>query len=144
AGAVIRPKVRWLAGWMAAGVCLSVVMLTWFGYRAIRQWQRSSALLVERRAEEAADLLVTALTRDMRAVQKSVLPSPDWSAFIRDAPYDISNVIASAFARYPYPESFFAARGAITPDTLVFFTRSDRRPTWAREGAGQKHFPGPS
>ena len=93
----IAPRFRGLASWMAAGVCASVALLTWFGYHAIREWQRSSTLLVERRADAAADLLVTALTRDMHAVQKSVLASPDWDAFMIDPPSDVGN-IASAFA----------------------------------------------
>ena len=50
----IAPRFRGLAGWMAAGVCASVALLTWFGYHAIREWQRSSTLLVERRADTAA------------------------------------------------------------------------------------------
>jgi len=137
----MRPRIRWGAGWMAAGVCVSVAMLTWFGYRAVREWQRSSALLVERRAEEGAELLVTALTRDMRAVQKSVLSSPDWNAFMLDPPYDVSNVVAGAFARYPYPESFFAARGIVTPTSVVFFTRSDRPPAWMDEVDAANRFP---
>jgi signal transduction histidine kinase len=139
---MMRPRVRGLPGWMAAGVCVSVVMLTWFGYHAVRGWQRSSAQLVERRADEAADLLATALTRDMRAVQKSVLASPDWDTFMLDPPFDVSNVVASAFARYPYPESFFAARSALTPAGLVFFTRSDRLPVWLQAGEeGRTSFP---
>ena len=55
----IVPKVRGLAVWMAAGVCVSVALLTWFGYRAIREWQRSSSLLVERRADAVAEVVVT-------------------------------------------------------------------------------------
>jgi signal transduction histidine kinase len=126
---------------MAAGVCISVVVLAWFGYKAVRQWQRSSSLLVERRAEDAADLLVTALTRDMHAAQKTVLSSQDWNAFMLDAPYDVRNVVASAFARYPYPESFFAARGVVTGETLAFFMRSDRLPPWARDNNVPGRFP---
>jgi signal transduction histidine kinase len=136
----IAPRFRGLAGWMAAGVCASVALLTWFGYHAIREWQRSSTLLVERRADAAADLLVTALTRDMHAVQKSVLASPDWDAFMIDPPSDVGN-IASAFARYPYPESFFAARGTPVATSVTFFTRSNRPPAWAPDEATPNRFP---
>jgi signal transduction histidine kinase len=135
------PKSRGLAGWLAVGMCASVSVLAWFGYRAIREWQRSSVLLVERRANEAADLLVKALRRDMHAVHRSVLSSADWNAFMLDPPYDVSTIVASAFARYPYPESFFAARGALTPGSLMFFTRSDRPPPWAPREAGANRFP---
>ena len=137
----IAPRFRGLAGWMAAGVCASVALLTWFGYHAIREWQRSSTLLVERRADAAADLLVTALTRDMHAVQKSVLASPDWDAFTLDPPSDVGNMIASAFARYPYPESFFAARGATSAGSVIFFTRSNRQPVWAPDEEAPNRFP---
>jgi signal transduction histidine kinase len=137
---VRRPRIRG-AGWMAAGVCVSVGILTWFGYRAIREWQRSSTLLVERHADEAADLLVMALTRDMRAVQKSVLTSPESGVFTLDPPYDLINVAASAFARYPYPEAFFAAQDLSTPSSLVFFTRSDRPPAWVESETARNRFP---
>ena len=35
------------AVWLAIGVCASVVLLTWFGYRAVRGWQVSSGLLLQ-------------------------------------------------------------------------------------------------
>ena len=134
-------KIRGLANWMAAGVCVSVALLTWFGYHAIREWQRSSSLLVERRADAAADVVVTALTRDMEAVQKLVLSSPDWDVFMLDPPYDVRTMVASAFARYPYPESFFAARDAQTAAGMIFFIRSNRPPAWAPYDAGANRFP---
>jgi len=138
---LIGPKIRGLAAWMAAGVCVSVALLTWFGYHAIREWQRSSSLLVERRADAAAEVVVTALTRDMQAVQRLVLSSPDWDVFMLDPPYDVRTVVASAFARYPYPESFFAARGAQTAAGMIFFIRSNRPPAWAPVDAGANRFP---
>src|SRR4051812_9774401 len=135
------PRSRGLAALLAAGMCVSISVIGWFGYCAVREWQRSSALLVERRTDEAADLLVTALTHDMRAVQKSVLTSADWDVFMLDPPYDVSNVVASAFARYPYPESFFAARGKLTPDAVMFFTRASRPPAWAHSEEKPGRFP---
>ncbi len=89
----------WLAGGMSATACV----LTWYGYRATRQWQRSSLMLAQQQAGQTADLLVTALTRDMHAVQRLVLPSEDSSQFMQDPPYDLKRAVASAFARYPYP-----------------------------------------
>ncbi len=120
-----------LAAWLGAGIGVSVVMLAWFGFRASREWQRSSVLLVERYAEEAASLLVTALVRDMRAAHTSILASPLWEAFTFDSPYAVTTLVASAFARYPYPETFFAWEGGTAFDKLSFFTRSDRPPAWA-------------
>jgi signal transduction histidine kinase len=121
---------RWLPGWLAAGVCVSVAVLCWFGYRAMIGWERSARQLAERRANQAADLLSTALSRDMRGVQSSVLSSAYWDAFMIDPSADITTVVASAFARYPYPESFFAWRGEPRPDGVLLFTRSDRKPAW--------------
>jgi len=135
------PKSRSLATWMAVGICVSIAVISWSGYRAVREWRRSSALLVERRADEAADLLVTALTHDMRAVQKSVLSSIDWDIFIASSPADLSNIVSSAFARYPYPEAFFAAHDKLSTDSIVFFTRSDRRPNWSPPGERGGRFP---
>src|ERR1035437_2343086 len=126
---------------MATGACVSIAMLTWFDYGAIHEWRRSSLLLVQRRADEVADLLVLAFDRDMRAVQSSVLSSPDCDSFMLDPPYDVSNVVASAFARYPYPESFFAWRGSSHPVKLVFFNRSSRPPAWAPHEDTRNRFP---
>jgi hypothetical protein len=38
----------WLTILLAVAVCLGIVTLLGFGYRATREWQRSSTLLVER------------------------------------------------------------------------------------------------
>lgn len=128
------------AGWLAAGVCISVSLVTWSGYRAIREWQRSSVQLVERRANETANLLVSALSHDMYAVQKSVLAAADRDAFALVPPHDLSNIVASAFARYPYPESFFACNGSLD-DPVSFFLRSDRPPPWAAPDGNPNRFP---
>jgi signal transduction histidine kinase len=58
-----------------------------------------------------------------------------------DPPYDVSQLVASAFARYPYPESFFAWRRSGSPDTAVFLHRSDRLPFWTSPREGQDPFP---
>jgi signal transduction histidine kinase len=125
----------------AVGVSVSLATLAWSGYRAVRGWQRSATLLAERRAGETANMLVTALRRDMRGAQNAVLTSPHWDEFMLDPPYDVRTLAASAFARYPYPESFFAWRGLATPASITFFNRSDRRPAWMLEGAGPYRFP---
>lgn len=127
--------------WMAVGVCVSVGVLTWFGYRAIREWQRSSTLLAGRRAGETADLLAMALTRDMRAVQTSILTSPRWEEFLLDPSYDIRTAVVGAFARYPYPESFFAWHRREDPSKLAFFDRADRQPAWMPPSVGPHRFP---
>jgi len=130
-----------LAVILAAALALSVAVLGWLGYRAIREWQLSATLFAERRAQEAADLLATTLTRDMRAVQVSVLSSNDWVETMLQPPYDVTQLVASAFARYPYPESFFAWRGGGGSDSVVFFTRADRLPRWVTAPEGRDTFP---
>ena len=56
-----RPFVVTLGGasWLALGLAMSMVVLSWSGYRAIQEWQRSATLLAERRAQEAADVLAS-------------------------------------------------------------------------------------
>src|SRR5688572_25073647 len=82
-----------------AGICLSVALLAVFGFRANREWQRSSSMLVERRADEAAGLVVTALSRDMRAVQSDVLAARGWDELRVGQAHDVTTLVASAFAR---------------------------------------------
>jgi two-component system phosphate regulon sensor histidine kinase PhoR len=128
-----------LTGALAALVLVAVAALAWFGYRAADEWQRSSALLVERRAAEIADTLVTALTRDMRAVQTAILDGREWDSTSLESPYEVNDLIAGAFARYPYPELFFAWRASI-PGTLLF-ARSDRMPAWLPAAAHRDRYP---
>lgn len=114
--------------WLAAVICCGLFALAWFGYRATDQWQRSAALLADHRGHEAADLLTRALIRDMSAVQTSILNSPEQNRHAFDPPYEANDLVARAFARYPYPEFFFgwtpASRGT------VVFARTDRVPAW--------------
>lgn len=129
-----------MVGWLAAGGCVAVAVLTWFGYQATVGWQQSSVALVDRRATEAANLLVTALTRDMRGVQTSVLGSPQWQSEIHLQRPDFRILVASAFARYPYPESFFVWQDT-SADDIQFFNRSDRPPPWLAAGGEVARFP---
>ena len=84
-------------------------------------------LLADHRGREAADLLTRALTRDMSGVQTSILPSPEQNRHAFDPPYDANDLVALAFARYPYPEFF-----GWTPSSggTVMFARTDRLPAW--------------
>lgn len=119
-----------LAVALALGLSVSLGVIGRFGYLATHEWEQNARLLGQRRAQEAADLLAIALTRDMRAVQASVLSSQDWDEFMLEPPYEVSQLVASAFARYPYPESFFTWRGVPQPESVVFFARADRLPSW--------------
>lgn len=137
-GAALSPR---LGVALALGLSVSLGIIGRFGYQAMREWEHTALLLEQRRAQEAADLLATALMRDMRAVQASVLSSQDWNEFMLDPPYEVSELVASAFARYPYPESFFAWRRQPRPGSVVFFSRADRLPSWIRVRQGRDLFP---
>jgi two-component system phosphate regulon sensor histidine kinase PhoR len=130
-----------IAGWLILGICTAVAVLAWFGYTASREWRHSSELLMHRRAEEMADLLVRALARDMRGVQDQVLQGLQREQISLLEPYEIMDLVATAFARYPYPECFFAWTDSATPADGVFFTRADRTPTWLPRQPSQSPFP---
>jgi signal transduction histidine kinase len=139
-------RLRWarlgrFAGWMAVGVCLSVAALASLGYRGVQEWRRTSARLMDRRQGDAADMFAKALTRDMRGVESAVLSSDSWRAAMLESPYDIRSLVAGAYARYPYPETFFGWRGAPDASSIVFFNRSDRRPTWCTHETDGSSFP---
>ena len=119
----------WLTALLAVAVCLGIATLLGFGYRATREWQRSSELLIERDTEESADLLVTAVTRDMRGAHSRVLANRDWGELSLESLTDTSDQVATAFARYPYPESFFSWQHN-SPHGMVFFNRANRYPGW--------------
>ena len=85
-------------------------------------------MLVERRADEIATVLTTALTRDMRAVQTSILDARAWDTPFERSRYDVIAQVAGPFARYPYPEEFFSWQSEVPSG--VFFARSERLPKW--------------
>lgn len=119
----------WLTVLLAVAVCLGIATLLGFGYRATREWQRSSNLLIAHDTQESADLLVTAVTRDMQGAQSRVLANRDWGELSVEMLSDTSDHVAAAFARYPYPESFFSWREG-NPASVVFFNRANRYPAW--------------
>lgn len=119
----------WLTAVLAVAVCLGIAMLLGFGYRATREWQRSSQLLIERDTEESADLVLTAVTRDMRGAHSRILANRDWGELSLESLTDTSDQVATAFARYPYPESFFSWQQAANRG-VVFFNRASRYPHW--------------
>ena len=126
---------------LGAAVLLAIAALASFGYRAVRGWRESAAQLSQRRAAQTTDMLLTAVTRDMRGVQTIVLSSPRADEFMLQDPHDVRGIAASAFARFPYPESFFAWRGNTSPEAIIFFDRADRRPPAAENTATASRFP---
>lgn len=118
-------------GWTLAGTAVLVATIVWLflGYQSIASWQRDAKLLAQQRADAAADVLVTALRRDMRQVHATVLSAP-WRGELMANPTSEIHGIATAFARYPYPEVFFAAADSSAPAGMVFYSRSERTPSW--------------
>jgi signal transduction histidine kinase len=125
----------------AVGACASVGLLSWFGYRAVAESRNKSLVLAERQSSEAADLVLAALTRDMSGVQTLVLTSPLWNQFVTEHPHEVNDLVASAFARYAYPDTFFAWRAGSPVDRAAFFHRVERRPAWLRGEASNMAFP---
>lgn len=132
---------RGLAMWLTATVILLIGVLAWLGFRAVVGWRASATIVAQRRAGEMANLLISAITRDMRGAQTAELPSVQADQFMLDPPYDVSDIAAGAFARYPYPESFFAWRGIPSPESVLFFHRADRRPAWVGDQRMPSRFP---
>lgn len=124
---------------LTAALAAAVLALSWYGYHAVTEWRRSTDALVERTAQDRANLLVTALTRDMRGAQALVLANRDSGDFAAQSLADFSYEVASAFARYLYPESFFGWRRA--GGDFVVFNRANRTPPWMTAAAGGGIYP---
>jgi hypothetical protein len=82
--------------------------------------------------------MVTAISRDMRAVQSQVLPQ--LNPPVTDAEvYELSDEIAKAFARFPYPDSFFSWTGDLDDHgSLNVFNRADRPPSWRKASSSDR------
>src|SRR5207237_772327 len=94
-----------------------------FGYRVTREWQQGVAVRIAHQNEESADLIIKAITRDMRGAQARILANRDWDAPLpADFTRDMTEQVATTFARYPYPESFFIWRGG--QQSMLFFSRA--------------------
>ncbi len=118
-----------------------VLLLAWIGFVAVRGWQRSVEQLAEQQADEGADLLLSALTRDMQAVQRNILSSPALDTLALQPSSDVVNLVASTFARYAYPEAFYLWRSAGESPSGQFFIRRERPPAWEAQVAGPNRFP---
>ncbi len=130
-----------LAVVVAVGAFLLVSLLAWPGYVSVREWQRSVEVRAEKEAEAASGLLLGGLMRDMRAVQRSVLLSPAVNGVTLRPPYEAFNLVAGAFARYQYPESFFLWRHDSTNQAGLLLHRRERRPNWAKPANDPHRFP---
>jgi signal transduction histidine kinase len=126
---------------LAALLIVATILLMWFGYRATSEWQRSTKLAVNRRTLEVLYLMVTAISRDMRAVQSQVLPQLN-PADSHSEPYELGDEFAKAFARFPYPDSFFSWTATDNDKGVLYvFNRADRPPAWDQAEAKATVFP---
>jgi signal transduction histidine kinase len=110
-------------------VFLGTAALLAFGYRVTRDWQQGVAARTAHQNDESADLIIRALTRDMRGAQARILANRDWDAPLpAGSAREMTEQVATTFARYPYPESFFTWRGG--NHRMLFFSRATRLPPW--------------
>ena len=114
---------------LASAIGLSALALLWIGYRAVLEWQHAASLVASRRASAAADLLVSALSRDLRGAHSSVLLAAERDRLAEGSTANLMHPIAGAFTRYPYAEAFFSWRN-VPDEEVVFYSRVERRPSW--------------
>jgi signal transduction histidine kinase len=108
---------------------LTVIPLSWLGYRASQEWRRSAHIAAELRVNGISRLLITALIKDMSGFQESVLIPLQSEKLSLHFP-EITEHVSRAFARFPYPESVFVWTAA--PHSVALFNRSDRPPVWEK------------
>src|SRR5579864_7539234 len=114
---------------LAIFVFLGITAALAFGYRVTREWQQGVASRIAHQNEESADLIMKAITRDMYGAQARILANRDWDAPLPEGPArEMTEQVATTFARYPYPESFFTWRGG--RHSMLFFSRATRLPSW--------------
>jgi signal transduction histidine kinase len=125
---------------LIVGVTALSTILVLIGFGPVRGWRRSATLLAEGRAAERAELLALAFARDMRAVQETILAQATAGQTVTSAS-DLTDLVAGAFARYPYAETFFVDESAGNADAIQFFVRTARSPSWIADGRTSFPFP---
>jgi two-component system phosphate regulon sensor histidine kinase PhoR len=128
-----------VVGWLVGAGALAII-LTLIGLGPVRGWRRNAALLAEGRASERAELLALAFARDMRGVQDTVLTQTTPGEAVTWAS-DFMDLVAGAFARYPYADTFFAGGVEGGENPIKFFVRQARLPSWARDSESSLPFP---
>jgi len=125
--------------WLAVVALGGVFALGYAALWLATELEHNARLLADRQSELAARILTTAVTRDMRGAQATVLDSPEVKVARFDSTLDLEELVARAFARYPYPECFFAWSA---PSRQVFLlVRTDRSIPWARPRAPATPYP---
>lgn len=116
---------------LSGALCVATAALLLLGYRATTEWTRTERQLADRRASEKLALLAAALDRDMKGAQLSVLVPINQEQLAGGGPAGLSTLFARAFARFPYPESFFVwSQPSQRRELTYVFNRADRPPPW--------------
>ncbi|HWW84107.1 MAG TPA: HAMP domain-containing sensor histidine kinase [Vicinamibacterales bacterium] len=124
-----RSAIARASKFLPAIVFLGITAVLVWEYRVTRAAQQGMASRVAHQNEDTADLIIKAITRDMRGAQTRILANRDWEAPpAAESTLDITEQVATTFARYPYLESFFTWRGG--NHGMVFFSRTTRLPKW--------------
>lgn len=136
---VVRSRLVVILG---GALCLATAALLALGYRATIEWQRSEVQLADRRASEKLALLIAALDRDMKGAQLSVLVPVNEEQLAGRGAAGLSSLFARAFARFPYPETFFVWSEREPEQELTYvFNRADRRPPWDKTADAAVRYP---
>jgi signal transduction histidine kinase len=121
---------------------VATMALVLFGYVATREWRGGTNLILERRANEALALVRAALSADMKGAWITAIVPFSTTILDEDPPYDLLQVSARAFARFPYPESFIFWKRTTTRDGVTYaFNRADRPPPWNTRPSSDDPFP---
>jgi signal transduction histidine kinase len=127
---------------LAGSLILPILALVFFAQRTVAEWRQATEQSINRRASEVLLLLATALEQDMSGVQRSVLLPINEHLLMLDPPHDLLERFSRAFARFPYPESFFAWRSSDEPSGVTyFFNRLDRHAPWDHEVRPEEPYP---
>ena len=137
----IQGAARRISAVMAVTVCVSAAVLAWIGYRSVEQWEEAAQSAALSRAQAAADLLASAIIRDMRGTEQLVLATAARDSLVGAPAVDLVPSIGSAFARYPYPAAFFSWQGDAVPESVTFYARADRTPAWLPQGTDRRLTP---
>ena len=121
----------------------ATIALVWFGYVATREWRSGTHLLLERRANEALALVRAALSGGMKGAWIKTLVPFNTTMLDEDPPYDMFQVAARTFARFPYPESFvlWKQQDGRGDGATYVFNRADRPPPWDTRPSSDDPFP---
>jgi len=120
----------------------ATVALVSLGYVATREWRSGTNLLLGRRANEALALVRVALVKDMTGAWITAVVPFNSTMLDEDPPYNMYQVSARAFAKFPYPESFVLWTHTERDEGATYaFNRADRPPPWETRPSSDDPFP---